>query len=235
MPPGEKVSLYRLLKQLENPEDQHKFFIKNKLIPETAMCDNCGGLMDTIFPLNNPSAKFRFFRCQCSHGNKIPINKDTFLYNAHISPRQYIILLYGFCYRFKYEDIKREADIEGGASKGEDGYHEHKLSNKTIAHWFEIFRLCVGQEMVNRDKDKKIGGVDYEVEIDESLFGTLKYGRGNPFRHRQCWVLGGKCRQTGDVFLEICENGLRNGDTLKEIILRRVERGTTIYTDQWKG
>ena len=73
------------------------------------------------------------------------------------------------------------------------------------------------------------------MEIDESCFGTTKYGRGNPFRHRQCWVLGGKCRQTSEVFLEICKDGLRNGDTLKEIILRRVKRGTTIYTDQWKG
>ena len=48
-------------------------------------------------------------------------------------------------------------------------------------------------------------------------------------------MLGGKCRQTGECFLEICPDGLRNGKTLKEIILRRVARGTTIYTDQWKG
>ena len=56
--------------------------------------------------------------------------------------------------------------------------------------------------MVDQDKDKKIGGVNYEVEIDESLFGSTKYGRGNPFRHRQCWVLGGKCRQTGKIFID---------------------------------
>ena len=38
-------------------------------------------------------------------------------------------------------------------------------SDKTIAHWFEVFRLSVGQEMVTRDKDKKIGGEGMEVEI----------------------------------------------------------------------
>ena len=63
----------------------------------------------------------------------------------------------------------------------------------------------------------------------------MKYGRGSPNGHRQAWVLVGKVRQMGDCFLEICEGGLRNGDTLKEIILRRVERGTTVFTDQWKG
>ena len=35
--------------------------------------------------------------------------------------------------------------------------------------------------------------------------------------------------------MEICKDGLRNGETLKEIILRRVVPGTMMYTDQWKG
>ena len=72
-----------------------------------------------------------------------------------------------------------------------DGDNKKLLSDKTISKWFEIFRLAIAQEMVTRDKDKKIGGEGMEVEIDESCFGTLKYGRGNPYRHRQCWVLGG--------------------------------------------
>ena len=89
--------------------------------------------------------------------------------------------------------------------------------------------------MVDREADNKIGGVGKIVEIDESCFGTLKYGRGNPYRHRQAWVLGGKCREDKSCFLELCKNGLRNGPVLKEIILRRVAPGTTIFTDCWKG
>ena len=90
MPPGQKVTLYRLLRQLETPKDQYEFLTQNKLIPQSAICDQCDGLMDRIFPLNNPSAKFKFFRCPCSHDKKVPINMETFLYNANISPRQYI-------------------------------------------------------------------------------------------------------------------------------------------------
>ena len=98
-----------------------------------------------------------------------------------------------------------------------------------------MLRLCVGQAMSDRESGHKIDGIGFEVEIDESLFGGVKYGLGNPFRHRQGCVLGGKCHQTGECYLEICPDGLRNGETLKEIILRRVKRGTTIYTDPWKG
>ena len=127
MPSGQKVSLHRLLRQLETPEQQHNFLITNHLIPETAICENCNGLLDKIFPLNNPSAKFKFFRCPCSHDKKLPINKESFMYNANITPRQYIVLLYAFCYRWKYEDVKREADIEGPDTPGQEGYHEQKL------------------------------------------------------------------------------------------------------------
>ena len=41
---------------------------------------------------------------------------------------------------------------------------------------------------------------------------------------------GGKCRQTKECFLEICKDGLRNKEVLHEIIKRRVEPLTTIYT-----
>ena len=182
--------MYRLLRQLEPPEEQFKFLIRNKLVPEAATCNHCGGLMDKIYPINDPGAQFKFFRCPCNHKQKIPLFNNTFLNRANISVKQYVVLLYSFCYRLKYDDVKREADVEGGDSKGEEGYHESKLSDKTISYWFELFRLCIGQEMVDREKDKKIGGEGFEVEIDESCFGTTKYGRGNPFRHRQCWVLG---------------------------------------------
>ena len=165
MPAGEKVSLWRLLRQMQTPEDEFKFLIRNKLVPETAKCKQCDGLLDKIYPINDPGAKFKFFRCPCSNKNKVPVYQDTFLHKANISVKQYVILLYGFCHQLKYDDVRREADIEGPDSKDEEGYHEEKLSDKTIAYWYEVLRLCVGQEMVERDKDKKIGGVDTEVEI----------------------------------------------------------------------
>ena len=63
----------------------------------------------------------------------------------------------------------------------------------------------------------------------------MKYGRGNPYGRRQCWVLDRKCIHTKEFFLEICEGGLRNKEELHKIIKRRVKEGTTIYTGIWKG
>ena len=232
---GQKISLYRLLRQLETQENQWNFLREHKLIPDTLDCNKCFSTLEKVYPLSNPGAKFKYFRCPCSPNDKIPVTKETFLYDSHLTPRQYLVIMYGFCFRWKYSSIKREADVEGPDNPTQPGFTKKTLSDKTISFWLEVFRLCVGQEMVSKEANKKIGGPGFEVEIDESLFGSLKYGRGNPYRHRQCWVLGGKCRQTKEVFMEICKDGLRNGDTLKEIILRRVAPGTRIYTDQWKG
>ena len=86
-------------------------------------------------------------------------------------------------------DIRREADVEG-PDVVEESAKKNVLSDKTISHWNEVFRIAVGMEMIERQKDTKIGGPGFEVEIDESCFGSMKYGRGNPYGHRQVWVLG---------------------------------------------
>ena len=85
--------------------------------------------------------------------------------------------------------MRREADVEG-PDVVEASAKKNVLSDKTISHWNEVFRLAVGQEMIERQDNTKIGGPGLEVEIDESCFGSMKYGRGNPYGHRQCWVLG---------------------------------------------
>ena len=95
-----------------------------------------------------------------------------------------MILLYGFCKRWKYSDIKCEADLEEPDQPGQPSYTEKILNDNTVANWWELLRMCVGQDMADRNSTHKIRGVGLEVEIDESLFGGVKYGRGNPFRHR---------------------------------------------------
>ena len=40
-------------------------------------------------------------------------------------------------------------------------------------------------------------------------------------------------RETGEMFIDICPNNLRDKPTLEKMILNRVRRGTTIITDGW--
>ena len=60
-----------------------------------------------------------------------------------------------------------------------------------------------------------------------------KYNRGSTHNRRNVWILGGVCRETGDMFLAECPN--RNKPTLEALIIANVEDGTTIYTDGWSS
>ena len=165
---GPKVNLYRILRQLQTIENQYAFLREHKLLPETINCPNCQTNLHQVYPINNPGAKFKFFRCSCSSNVKIPITKETFLYDSNRTISQYVILLYGFCKQWKYNTTREEADVEGPDCPTQPGYTKKKLSNKTIASWLEVFCICVGQEMTAKEMDHKIGGVGCEVEIDES-------------------------------------------------------------------
>ena len=67
--------------------------------------------------------------------------------------------------------------------------------------------------------------VNFLVEIDESMFGKRKYNKGTKKNRRLKWVLGGICRETGQVFLEICPGEERSMAVLDELILKHVAIG----------
>ena len=69
------------------------------------------------------------------------------------------------------------------------------------------------------------------VEMDESLFGKLKYGKGSAAQRRRKWVFGGKCRETGRVFLALCPKNKRTKKSLWPIILKNVKIGSVLHTD----
>ena len=53
------------------------------------------------------------------------------MYQAKLSLPVYLVLLYGFCYRWKYSDIKYEADLE---EPDRPGYTEKILNDNTVAN-----------------------------------------------------------------------------------------------------
>ena len=62
-----------------------------------------------------------------------------------------------------------------------------------------------------------------------------KYHRGTISNRRQCWVLGGICRETNEFFLVECPDNKRDRSTLEALIQQHIHPGTTIYTDGWSG
>ena len=113
MAPGQepKVNLTRLLRQVQNQVDQEKFTHKHGLLPDHVECDKCKDKLDQVYPLNNPAAKFKYFKCACSPREKIPVTKNTLL--CKLSMPKFLVVLYDFCYRWKYSNVRREADLDG--------------------------------------------------------------------------------------------------------------------------
>ena len=66
-----------------------------------------------------------------------------------------------------------------------------------------------------------------------SQFGKCKYNKGTIIGRRSAWILGGVCRETGDMFLVQCPGNKRDKPTLEAIIIANVAPGTKIYTDGW--
>ncbi len=104
------------------------------------------------------------------------------------------------------------------------------LNRNTINKYFNIFRKVIYQYQVSQKK-QFIG----KVEIDESYFGPRripgkmsKKGRGT---HKQ--PVFGIFERNGRVYTEIIPDcSLR---TLRKIISGKINLGSTVYSDSWRG
>lgn len=104
------------------------------------------------------------------------------------------------------------------------------ISHKTISKWYTTFRdKCkkhVGPSMVSMSADVE----NQIIEIDESVFGKKrKYNVGRATR--QAWVFGLIQRGTRKVAFRIVE--ARSKEVLLPLIEEYVEKGATIYHDDW--
>ena len=137
-----KVNLHRLLRQVQTQKEQEDFFIKNGLLSKNIDCPKFKDNLTQVYPLTNPAAKFKYFKCSCSPREKIPETKDTIMYQFKLSLPVYLVLLYGFCYRWKYSDVKREVDLEG---PDQPGYTEKIMNDNTVANWWQLLRMCLAR------------------------------------------------------------------------------------------
>ena len=143
--------------------------------------------------------------------------------------------MYAFCqFTWTYEQTQQEACITSGEDSDTEADQSTQLGSNTIDRYFKLLREIVCDYMVTSFKTvEKIGGPGLTVEIDESQFGKRKYRGTIIIGRRFAWILGGVCRETGEMFLVPCPNNKRDKPTLLAIILANVKQGTTIYTDGW--
>lgn len=113
------------------------------------------------------------------------------------------------------------------------------IDKNTVSSYNKIFRKYLSEKQYF-SRNRKIGGRNKIVELDESKIGKRKYNRGH--RVEGAWVIGGIERsilknkiknENKKLFLYPIEE--RNISNIDEIIKKYVKKGTTIYTDSWKG
>ena len=151
---------------------------------------------------------------------------NTVLAGSKLKLERFVMLLWNFTERGKtYQQISNAANLPPQAH-----YVEDKLSPNSIAKWNKYFRyLCKEDYLKNRTK---VGGKNRIVEIDETMCGKLKYGKGDPTKRRGAWVFGGIERgEGGRAFMSVCPNNQRTKDALWPIIEENIAKESAIYSD----
>ena len=103
---------------------------------------------------------------------------------------------------------------------------------ETATNWENFCRQVCFDSILEDWSFRPIGGPGIEVEIDESKFSRMKYGRGEAQKSDD-WVFGGVERDGANGFLEVVAR--RNAATLIPLIQKWILPGTIIYSDAWKA
>lgn len=198
----------------EVKENIFRLLLDNNILNiEERLCFNCGiGFLQLKSKKQTTLGKV--LRCnhfQCRH--EINLLNLTRFKNVHL--RKMIYLLGCF---LKNKSIASIID-------------DNSFDEKTIFKYFKMFRICCSDKMINTEI--RLGGVDVEVEIDETHLFTRKYNRGELLSSQQIWIFGIMERISKRVYLQVVES--RDGQTLFEIVNRILLPGTKIFSDSWRG
>jgi len=105
--------------------------------------------------------------------------------------------------------------------------HQLGLSYNTVYDLFDLFR----QSIVSMDRDTSFT-LSGEIEMDESYFGGRKKGNRGRGAAGKIPVFG-ILERGGKVRVEVVQNVA--GETLLTMAIRKVKRGSLIYTDKFRS
>ena len=158
-----RINLVKLGAMLATTSEQVKFCQTHNILPTHHTCENCGKQLTKVQVIGNEC----FFRC-CQ--KKYNLRKGTLLERAKISLRKFILLTYCFIVStFTYAQVMEETSV----SSDEDDDDYKTTAPTTINKYNTMIRHMICDEMLVIG-DKKIGGDNMTVEVDESLFGKRK-------------------------------------------------------------
>ena len=195
------------------------------IISTTGTCRKCEDSLGDKYKTSTGNKMYWWCsECCC----KTYLRQNTVLENSNLRFERFVMLVYSFAERnTTYKQTRKEACLPV------EGYAENGMSNETVNRWYQYFRFLCNKDIKKRHS--KMGGKGKIIEMDESMFGKMKYGKGNPTKRRRSWVFGGKCRETGRMFIKICPFNKRTKKALWPIIQENVKPGTMLFSDGWRA
>lgn len=212
------IESYRKLKHIfDNEENAIMYLIENNYINKYDICNNCNSEMKLY-------TKEKLFKCKNYKCRKsISPFKGTIFSKMKLPTNIQVHLLYEFLKKTPSTILSSSLEID----------------RKTITKYNKLFRNYLKDKQLYNNKEK-IGGRNEIVEIDETKIAKRKYNRGH--KVEGVWIIGGIQRsrlknkvrnENKKMFLLPIKE--RNMENINEVITKYVKKGTTIYTDCWKG
>jgi transposase-like protein len=207
------VEPYKKLKEIF--DDDRKallYLINNDYVNGYKNCSNCG--KDMTLNLNKKLYVCRNYKCRktISPLNGTIFNKMKLPINIQLH------LLHLFLGKVTGTYISSALNID----------------KNTVVKYKKIFRKYIKNKQLITP-DKKIGGKDKIVEMDESKIAKRKYHKGRKIDG--AWIIGGieRSNDNKDKKLFMLPIKHRNSINIDYIVNKYINEGTTIYTDCWKG
>lgn len=166
------------------------------------------------------SAGIRWYCGKCQRGDAA-LSGSVFE-SLHMPLGRAVMLIYCFAWGLTYEQTQLACQL---------AEEDPPPSDSTVADWNAMLRdRLVDYADSQALSDRLIGGWGMIVQIDEALIGRRKYNRGRVVPGS--WVVG-LIDSSGN--LRLVKVADRRGETLKDLILKYVARGSVIHTDGWSG
>lgn len=212
------IESYKSLKHIfDNEDDALEYLIKNNYVNKIEKCNECGH--DMKLNLKKKLYVCKYYKCR----KAISSLKGTIFSKLRLPLNIQLHILYLFLGKAPSSFISSSLQID----------------KNTVSRYNKIFRKYIKNKQLIKPSNK-IGGRNEIVEIDETKIAKRKYNKGH--KVEGAWVIGGiqrsrlKNKVTNEnkkVFLEPIEE--RNIENINQIISKYIKKGTTIYTDCWKG
>ena len=188
-----------------------KWLQTQNLLPTSCDCNACGAPVTKIGVHSDRIDKYSF-RCKCT--NSMSVRGDSFFSKSHLTLPDAMVFINSY--------VVQELPLIDCAELAGVNY------SSTGPEWGGFMKE-VFKEYFHRDVNNMV--FRGEVEVDESMFGRrMKHHRGEK-KGMNVWVVGLVERATNRVIMYPVED--RSEDTMKRIIQKHVERGSSVYTDGW--